>query len=234
VSKTNWDWELISRRFKERRKIFGLSIDEVAEKTGVSRDTIMRVEKGKPCSDKNLHKLRGAYALFSAQLVEHESESEHYQSCRADQVRWMAATHRDHRGRPVKDIDYSFVDDAAERRRRASLGYQRFFSGFIRSELQGGTLAAGLMEIYQPSWTDQHYGEEFIYCLSGVAVITVEGDECILHPGDSMIFDALKHHSYAPLLGEELPAVILFVVGVRSDEAERLRESLPKRESWGV
>ncbi|MES1228347.1 MAG: XRE family transcriptional regulator, partial [Armatimonadota bacterium] len=205
MARTKWDWELVAKRFKERRKLFDWSIDEVAARSGVSRDTVMRVEKGKPCSDKSLHALRGVYALFSAQLVRHEPESPHFSACHADQVRWMAATHRDHKGRLVKDIDYSFVDDPVERRRRATLGYQRFFTGFIRSELEGGVMNSGLMEIYQPSWTDQHYGEEYVYCLSGEAVMTVESEQCHLKPGDSMVFDATKKHSYAPAEGSELP-----------------------------
>jgi len=225
---------LVARKFRERRRLFGWSVDEVAARSGVSRDTVMRVEKGKPCTDKSFHALRGAYALFSAQLVRHPSESEYFSSCHEDQVRWMAANHRDHKGRPVKDIDYSFVDDPAERRRRANLGYQRFFTGFIRSELAGGVMSSGIMEIYKTSAIDQHFGEEFIYCLSGEALIRVEGDPCHLKPGDSMVFDALLHHQYAPKEGSELPAIILFVVANRSDEAERVAVSLPKREEWGV
>ena len=231
---TKWDWELVARRFRERRKSFGWTIDEVAARSALSRDTVLRVEKGLAVSDKSLHALRGTYMLFSAQLVQHKSDSSSYVSCSADNVRWMAATHRDHRGRPVKDIDYSFVDDANERKRRATLGYQRFFSGFIRAELPGGVMTSGMMEIYQPSWFDQHYGEEFIFCLSGKAVITVEDLPCVLEAGDSMIFDAIKLHRYAPVEGSVLPAIILFVVGLRPDEDERIARGLPLRDKWGV
>jgi len=231
---TQWDWVLVSKRFKERRKLFGWSIDEVAERSGVSRDTIMRVEKGKPCNDKSLHALRSVFALFSAQLVPHVPESPHYAVCHSDQVRWMAANNRDHRGRLVKDIDYSFVDDEAERHRRASLGYQRFFTGFIRTELEGATMACGMMEIYQESWVDQHFGDELIRCISGEAIITVEDDPCHLRPGDTMLFDASKRHRYAPAPDSALPAVLFFVVGTRPDEAQRVAERVPRREKWGV
>ena len=234
MTRTNLDWELISRRFRERRKLFGWSIDEVAGKAKVSRDTVMRAEKGRPISDKSLHALRSSYALFSAQLISHVPDSEHYSNCTTEQIRWMSATPRDHKGRRVKNIDYSFVDDPAERKRRATLGYQRFFTGFIRSELDGGVMSSGIMEIYQLSWTDRHFGEEFVYCLSGEAVITVEGDPCHLKAGDSIVFDALKGHSYAPKEGSELPAVILFVVATRPDEGERVDAMLPPRDDWGV
>lgn len=232
--KYGWDWDRIARRFRNRRRLFGWSIDEVATRAGVSRDTIMRVEKGQSCSNKSLHALRSVYALFSAQLTKHESSHEAFATCTAEQVQWMAATHRDHKGRLVKEIDYSFVNDPAERQRRAALGYQRFFSGFIRSELDDGVMNAGLMEIYQTSWVDQHYGEEFIYCLSGTAMITVEDTPTVLKPGDSIIFDAWRAHSYAPAPDTELPAVILFVVAPRPDEAERTARCAPPRKNWGV
>ena len=231
---TQWDWSLIAKRFKERRNVFGWTIDEAAERAGVSRDTVMRTEKGKPCSDKSLHALRSIYALFSAHLVHHQAESEHYSVCHANEIRWMAATNRDHNGKLVKDIDYKFVDDPDERHRRATLGYQRFFTGFIRTELDGSTMCCGLMEIYQSSWIDQHFGDEMIFCLSGEAVITVEGDACHLKSGDTMLFDASKPHSYAPAADSILPAVIFFVVGTRDDEAHRIANQLPKREKWGV
>ena len=232
--KDKWDWELVAQKFRERRKLFGWSVDEVAQRSGVSRDTVMRVEKGKRCNNKSFQALRSAYALFSAQLVKHPIESEHYSVCHADQIRWMAANLKDHKGRPVKDIDYSFVDDASERQRRANLGYQRFFTGFIRSELADGVMSSGIMEIYNTSPVDQHFGEEFIYCLSGEAQITVEGDSCHLAAGDSMVFDALSRHQYAPVEGSPLPAIILFVVANRPDEAKRVADSLPQRTGWGV
>ncbi|MBS1708242.1 MAG: cupin domain-containing protein [Armatimonadetes bacterium] len=229
-----WDWGLVAKRFRERRRLFGWSIDDVAARAKVSRDTVMRAEKGQPISDKSLHALRGKYAMFSAQLVPHERASDAFSNCPANQVKWMAATHRDHKGDLVKDIDYSFVDDPAERRRRAILGYQRFFTGFIRSELDDGVMTAGLMEIYQLSWTDQHYGEEFVYCLSGSATIVVDDVPCVLEPGDTMVFDALRRHSYAPTEGSDLPAVILFIVATRPNESERMASALPPRETWGV
>lgn len=80
----------------------------------------------------------------------------------------------------------------------------------------------------------QHYGEELIHCLSGSAVITVEGDDCVLSPGDTMVFDATKAHSYAPAPDAELPAVIFFVVAQRPNEAEIVAANVPVREKWGV
>lgn len=230
---TSWSWELIAQRFRERRKCFGWTINEVAERTGLSRDTVMRVEKGQRCSETHLNRLRSVFALFSAQLVPHESKYRHFSACKRDEVRWMAATRQDHKGEPVNELGYLLVDEEAERARRAKLGWQRFFTGFIRAELPEGTISAALMEIYQPTWVDQHFGEEFIYCLEGQVLMTVDGEQMLLEPGDSMVFDALKPHHYGLPEGAVGVSKILVVVAMRPDEAKRVAESLPIRKNWG-
>jgi DNA-binding XRE family transcriptional regulator/uncharacterized cupin superfamily protein len=230
----DWDWDRIAKLFRARRRLFGWTVDEVAELADVSRDTVMRVEKGKPCTERSLHALRSILSVFSAQITTHDGHQEHFSVCTSEQVQWLASTNKDHKGRQVKDLDYSFVNDADERLRRASLGYQKFFSGFIRSELADGIMNAGLMEIYQDSWVNCHYGEEFVYCLSGTAAVEVEGVSTILNPGDSIMFDAWKKHKYG--LGPDAtpPAIVLFVVAQRPDECDRAAGAEPPRKSWGV
>ena len=39
-----------------------------------------------------------------------------------------------------------------------------------------------------------HTGQEFIYCLTGEMVVWVDGEQYILEPGDSLIFEAQLHH----------------------------------------
>ncbi len=231
-----WDWKLIAARFKARRLLFDWTLDEAARRAGVSRDTVIRVEHGHRCSLKSLHALRAIYGLFSAQLVRRDvnHQSENFVSCRAEDVQWMAANNRNYKGDLVKEMNYLFVNDPNERKRRADLGYQRFFSGFLGSELVGGVMSAGLLELYQPSPTDRHFGEEFIYCLSGRASIMVEGEICELEPGDSIVFDATKLHQYSPADDTRLPAIILFVVATRPDEGDRIERAIPSKREWGV
>jgi transcriptional regulator with XRE-family HTH domain len=44
--------------------------------------------------------------------------------------------------------------------------------------------------------TVAHPGQEFVYCLNGQLEYSVGGDSFILHPGDSLLFDATLPHSF--------------------------------------
>jgi transcriptional regulator with XRE-family HTH domain len=41
-----------------------------------------------------------------------------------------------------------------------------------------------------------HEGEEFVYVLEGVIAVTLDSEETILNPGQSLFFDARKPHEY--------------------------------------
>lgn len=232
----DWDLKLLAQRFAARRKAFGWSIDEVAKRAKVSRHTVMRVEAGEPCRYSTIRKLRSALQFFSEQLTQTEQKSEHFRTSHGENNRWLVAAAIDSQGRPVYSNDFLYVDDPAERKRQAGLGFQRFFTCILRSEMPEGVLSQGLMEIYKETPFDQHFGEEFIYCLEGRLRMTVEEDVAILEPGDSIVFDALKRHQYAPAgtPGQpDYPTKILLVVGIRPDEEERLKV-LDREKNWGV
>lgn len=233
----DWDAELLGRRFTARRKFFGWSIEDLARRAKVSRHTIMRIESGASARYSTIRKLRSALQLFSEQLTRNPQASKHYAICRANTNRWLVGRPADSKGRPVYNNDFIYVDDPYERRRQASLGYQKFFTSILRSELPEGVLGQGLMEIYHESPIDRHFGEEFIYCLEGRLKMMVAGDVTVLEPGDSMVFDATRPHQYAPAepFTENSPVTkILLVVGIRPDEAERIQAlDIPIRD-WGV
>jgi quercetin dioxygenase-like cupin family protein/DNA-binding XRE family transcriptional regulator len=233
----DWDLKMMGERFAVRRKFFGWSIDELAKRAKVSRHTVMRVEAGQSCRYSSIRKLRSVLQYFSEQLTRNPQESKNFALSRGSKNRWLVGNPADSKGRPVFRSDFLYVDDAEERRRQAGLGYQKFFTSILRSELPDGVLGQGLMEIYSQSPIDRHFGEEFIYCLEGVLKMMVAGEDVVLEEGDSIVFDATKPHRYSPgesSDGKMIPAKILIVVGMRPDEAERIRNlDLPVK-NWGV
>ncbi|MDZ7845211.1 MAG: cupin domain-containing protein [Anaerolineales bacterium] len=54
-----------------------------------------------------------------------------------------------------------------------------------------------------------HPGQEFVYCLSGRAEYSVEGETYQLDPGDSLLFDAASPHCWRNQRSE--PATILLI-----------------------
>ena len=229
----DWDFDLIAKRFTARRKQFGWTLEQLAKKAGVSRFTIQRMEKGIPCSYPTIRKVRSSLQFFSEQLTKSDQPSANFFLSRNSSSRWMVSRPVNRRGQQMISKDLIYVDDPIERQRLGSIGFQKFFTCLPRSEFPEGVMCHGLMELYDRTPFDQHFGEELVYCLQGRVEMIIEDESCILEEGDSMIFDAWKPHSYGPD-GEESFAKIMVVVAIRPDEPERIKELEKKKNLWGI
>lgn len=219
------DSKLVALKVRHRREALGLTLDEVAEATGLTRQTIARVEKGLPVNKKTLSAITTRLKLFADQFLLSPEQNEKFSVHRSQRTNWMVSIPKASYSRISEGEDRSHVQDPKERRRLGQLGFQPFFTAILESELPTGVLGQAMMELHRPSWIDSHYGEEFIYCLRGEVKMVVDGAECILQTGDSMSFDAWLPHSYAPanLLapGEEAPLILLVVAERPHDKALR-------------
>ncbi len=210
------DYSTIGARVKERRLKFGMSAQALADRAGVARYTLIRLEEGKPCRPETLKKIRKALRLFTDQL-NRPFETGPFAVHRAQDNHWSVSIPKAEYQRRLVDDDPLHVDDPDERSRLGTLGFQPFFTAILGSEVAGGVGHPALMELYRPSWIDRHFGEEFVYCLRGRITIRVDDVPCTLEEGDSMAFDALRPHQYLP--DEALaPALILIVVSFRPGE----------------
>ncbi len=199
---------------------FGMSAQELSDLAGVARYTLIRVESGKACTPKTLEKIRRALHLFTDQMTR-PYQSGPFAVHRADETRWSVSKSKASYQKRVVDDDYQHVNDADERRRLGTLGFQPFFTAILDSETSGGIGGHALMELYKPSWVDQHFGEEFVYCLRGAVTLVVDGAPCTLQTGDAMSFDATLPHQYLPasLTGpDDAIPLILMVVSLRPGE----------------
>ena len=66
-----------------------------------------------------------------------------------------------------------------------------------------------------------HTGREFVYCLDGRIVYTVDNEKYILEPGDSLIFDAYLPHHWKNI--DSMPSRVLLVL-CPMDERDRPRD----------
>ena len=66
-----------------------------------------------------------------------------------------------------------------------------------------------------------HTGREFVYCLDGRIVYTVDNEKYILEPGDSLIFDAYLPHHWKNV--DSTPSRALLVL-CPMDERDQARE----------
>jgi transcriptional regulator with XRE-family HTH domain/mannose-6-phosphate isomerase-like protein (cupin superfamily) len=210
------DFPTIGARVRERRQKFGMSAQALADRAGVARYTLIRLEAGKPCRPETVKKIRKALRLFSDQMTR-PFETGPFAVYRACDIHWSVSIPKEEYQKRLVDDDPLHVDDPAERARLGSLGFQPFFTAILGSGISDGVGHPALMELYKASWVDQHFGEEFVYCLRGTLTITVDGVPCTLEEGDSMTFDALLPHQYLPDEAKA-PVLILLVVSFRPGE----------------
>lgn len=219
-SKWTVDFQTVGRRVRERRQRLGMSTQELAERAGVARYTLIRMEAGFPFTKKTFAKVRSALGMFTDQITRPYEEGP-FAVHRAEDSHWSVALSKSRYQRVTEGEHPFYVDDAAERRRLGELGFQPFFTAVLGSEISGGITSQALMEFHHPSWVDQHVGEEFVYCLRGEVTILVDNIPCALRAGDSMTFDANRPHQYMPtnpVQPDELPPLILLVVALRPTE----------------
>ncbi len=193
-----------------------MSVQALADRAGVARYTLIRLEEGKPCRRETLVKIRRALMLFTDQMTRPFEEGP-FAVHRARDTRWSVGVSKSEYQRRLADDDPYHVDDPGERARLGELGFQPFFTAILGSEIAGGVGHPALMEFYRASWVDRHFGEEFVYCLKGAITITVDGVPCALEEGDSMSFDATLPHQYLPDEARA-PVRILIVVSTRPGE----------------
>jgi DNA-binding XRE family transcriptional regulator len=220
------DFKLAGYRVRERRIDLGLTTQQVAEQAGVARFTVVRLEKGLRCHLKTLAKIRGAVRLFTDQMLRPVGDPLNCSIQRASDLKWSVSKSKSTYQRQVIEDDRFHVNDEAERKRLGTLELQPFFTAIFQSELPRGRTSQALMEFYQPSWVDQHFGEEFIYCLRGPVTIRVEDVPQRLETGDAMTFDATLPHQYEPsepIGPKDPPALILIVVTKAPIRARRPR-----------
>ena len=210
------DFATIGARVRESRQKFGMSAQELADRAGVARYTVIRLEAGERCRNETVQKIRKALWLFGDKM-RRPIETGPFAVHRADQTHWSVSTPKAEYQKRIVDDDPYHVDDPAERARLGTLGFQPFFTAVLGSEVAKGVGHHALMEFYRASWVDHHFGEEFVYCLRGAITIKVDDQPCTLQEGDAMSFDATLPHQYLPD-ESQVPVRILIVVSMRPGE----------------
>lgn len=190
--------KLVGPRLRQLRTNRGLTIRELAERAGVSKNTVLKIEQGEPIAENLLTRICNKLQTILPNLLTAPEEVENAIICvhRNDPAKWHIAFRRMRAPKGIKDFDQ--VADPGERRRLGSVG---FVSGFVHTHdaaLPNGRLQAATLDLFgdqeEPGF--RHSGEEFIYCMSGVLKLTVADETYMLYPGDSAMFDSSYRHRY--------------------------------------
>lgn len=156
------------RTTREKR---GFSLDELAARTGISRDTLTQLEAGElilPLGQ--LIKLSKALSLRMADVI--SAGEEPFTIVRSDQR-----------------LRFSRFGKA----RQASYGYEY---ESLAARKKDRAMEPFVVTLY-PSGADDpssHDGQEFIYVLDGEMEVVIENARDVLKPGDSVYYDSTSLH----------------------------------------
>lgn len=202
---------------KATRTKLGMTVRQVAEKAQISKTTLLKLEAGEPV---RLHtKMMVCYAMgvmpdrLTALPVNFDPNAK-IQVVRAGENPFRIGYTTERAPRSLCDLKK--VDDFAERKRLAELGFVAGFCRVIPTRLDHTQFIVEILEVSSADgmkrWSSttqtrqmqRHAGEEMVYCLSGPALITAGGAEAVLETGDTAFFRGEEWHDYA--LPPGLPA----------------------------
>ncbi|MBI1331937.1 MAG: cupin domain-containing protein [Armatimonadetes bacterium] len=201
------DAATFGQRLKRLRIRQGLSVRALAEMANLNKNSIVRIEAGHLGYPSTIIKVCEALGIHLDRL------------CRGDEgTDTSSAVHRHEQDRwfdlqglvegPIGDAETPLSQ--AERRQYAEQGIETQMVLF-QSRPSGGKLWPGLIELYGPSRSRAHPGEEFVYVLSGSLTIIIGNEKFDLAAGESIGFWPSEPHSYAPAKDSELPTRILCI-----------------------
>ncbi len=216
------DYSLFGKNVRLRRLEIGWTMKELAAHAGIGLNTLIRIQRGEPCS------LRTRERLASAMGVMHKTLwSPHFTSYRPYSVftnsntRWFFAEREDAKHWALNEgegiTDPEAIQDPQERLRLGRNGLSCGFMGNRSGLMRNGFRRAGLMEIYGEGVLEKSWEtfDVYLHCLKGTLEIDLEDEVMVLQEGDALLFDARMRYRHRPASNMDkhsLPALITWVI----------------------
>jgi transcriptional regulator with XRE-family HTH domain len=189
--------ENLGNRLRELRRQQGLSLRSLAEKSGLSANTLSLIENGKTSpSVATLQQVALALNVPITSFFEMDVKSEPVIFTKSD-------------ARPGSPFAYGTLEEMGSG--LGNDGFQPFITN-LNAHASSGP---------QPL---THDGSEFIFCLSGRIIYNVAGNEYTLEPGDSLMFASHMPHSW--FNPQEEPVRMLMVLSTIEDHKTNHRVRL--------
>jgi len=205
----------VGARVRRLREARGYAITDLAAKAGVHRNTLQRLEQGRPVTPRVLERVCNSLDTIPPNLLlADEDDPQPYRIHRNSDADWVLTFNT--ALSPGIVPDFAPVAEAQERHRLGSVGFASGFFNAHASALRGGQIHAGTLELYGPQERPDchHAGEEFVLCLRGRIVLELVGERIELGEGDSITFKSELSHRYhpaQPVGSAEVPPRLLMV-----------------------
>lgn len=201
---------VIGQVLRERRGHHGWTLADVADKTGISKSTLSKIENDliSPSYQTIIQLCAGLDIEISDLLSPSASGQE------PPHVMGRRSISRQHDGVVMEDDNYRYVYLCTD------IAHKRIVPMVI-------DVKADRLERVDGLWT--HVGEEYLYVLKGAITLhTSLYEQIILEEGDSVYFDSTMGHAY--IAANDAPAQLLVMCSSATPNlAQTLRELLKQR-----
>ena len=199
----------VAERIRELRTVLGMSVQEAAQRTGLSEQEYLFYEAGtQDLPFSFIHNCALAFDVDMAELLEGRAPMlRHYQVTRGGE------------GQTAVDDDGILIRDLAPR-----------FSGklaepyIVRYEYDEE-------QQHKPIHTDVHSGQEFDYILSGSLKVQIGSHVEVLSAGDSILYDSGTPHGMIAVDGAPCSFLAVVLAGEKAEEEELSRTIVRARTS---
>jgi len=202
----NVEPEVLGQRVRRLRELQGLSIRQVAERAGISKNSIVRLEQGRGSQPITFLKICSVFGVHVERLSELSPNDVVAMPHKKGDDHWFNMA--DMGSRPLLDAKKPI--SAAQRKKAVDDGAVVPVN-LLKSRLPAGKALPCVLELHQPSPVRSHIGEEFVYVLEGKVIVTVGGKKYRLSKDESLTFWSAEPHSYAPASSQKTPPRILSV-----------------------
>jgi len=195
---------VVGARLRRTRMRMGLSIRDLAEAANVSKNSVVRLEKGGMPQPITVVKICAAMGIHVASIAKPSLEGQIVAIHRHEDDRWYDLT--DFGAGPLADHPLKEPDRKDFVRKGVKVPLL-----ILNNRLEAGRLLPTVIELYEESEKRSHAGEEMVYVLKGTARITVGAETFELTKGECATFWSAEEHSYAPAEDSRLPVRVLSV-----------------------
>ena len=154
--------EALGHRVRRLRDAQELSIREVADRAGISKNSIVRLEQGRGTQPVTILKVCSVLGVHVERLAEPTDEDIVAIVHSKSDDRWFDVA--DMGSKPLVDGKGALTP---RQRKQAVDNGAEVPINLLKCRLPGGKILSSILELYQASPVRSHVGEEFVYVLDG-------------------------------------------------------------------
>lgn len=193
-------FEKIGQRVRRHRQTSGLSLSDLSDRAQISKNTLLRLERGQKIQIASLKRIARALGLKIRNLLEDDVESFIIATHRRSDDRWFDMN-------TFLNLKRSAPLDAGEET-QTNPGVIPFC--LLKSRFPSGEFNPNLVRITEATKPKSHRGEEFVFVLEGKMALCFDNYRVVLEERESTLFFASETHWYEPVGGA--PCLALSIV----------------------